>query len=205
MNTDTAREDLAFMRSLVQPDEHWQRNFGEIYAAAGACYGGQMMMHGLQTFGLIPAVGLPALAVGFGPTLLLLVLVFWISRRNRASAIGGISSRTVRSVFSAIGIANFALIAIFASVAIREHSFTIWLIYAPVVLVTQGAAWLTAFMLRRKVWFGLVAAGWFATGIGMALAIQDDLRWFILIGGVGFFAFMLAPGLVMMRRAAHAA
>jgi hypothetical protein len=204
MNTDTAREDLAFMRSLVQPDEHWQRSFGEIYAAAGACYGGQMIMHALQTFGLIPGEGLPALAVGFGPTVLLLALVAWISRRHRGAVIGGISSRTMRSVFSAIGLANFVLIAIFASIAIRERNLTIWLIYTPVVLVTQGAAWLTAFMLRRKGWFGLVAAGWFAIGIGMALAIED-LRLFILIGGVGFFAFMLAPGLVMMRQAARAA
>jgi hypothetical protein len=204
MNTDTAREDLAFMRSLVQPDEHWQRNFGEIYAAAGACYGGQMILHGLQTFGLIPNDGPPALAVGFGPTVLLLLLVVWIVRRHRGEAIGGISSRTVRSVFSAIGLANLALIVMFASVAIRQHNLTIWLLYTPVVLVTQGAAWLTAFMLRRKLWFGLVAAGWFAIGVGMGLAIED-LRLFILIGGVGFFAFMLAPGLVMMRQAARAA
>jgi hypothetical protein len=38
----------------------------------------------------------------------------------------------------------------------------------------------------------------------MGLAIED-LRLFILIGGVGFFAFMLAPGLAMMRQAARAA
>jgi len=204
MNKDTAREDLAFMRALVQPDEHWQRNFGEIYAAAGGCYGGQMILHGLQTFNLILSEGLPALLVGFGPTVVLLALVLWISRRHRGQTIGGINSRTVRSVFSAIGIANFALITMFASVAIREHSITIWLLYAPVVLVTQGAAWLTAFMLRRKAWFCVVALGWFATGIGMAEAIPN-LRWFILIGGVGFFAFMLAPGLVMMRQPGRAA
>lgn len=200
MNKDTAREDLAFMRALVQPDERWQRNFGEIYAAAGACYGGQMILHGMQTFDLIPSVGLPALLVGFGPSVLLLVLVVWIGRRYRGAVIGGVSSRAMRSVFSAIGVANFALVAIFASVALREHSLTIWLIYAPVVLVMQGAAWLTAFMLRRKAWLGIVAAGWIATGVGMAVAIQD-LRWFILIGGIGFFAFMLTPGIVIMRQA----
>jgi hypothetical protein len=200
MNTDTAREDLAFLRSLVQPDELWQRNFGEIYAAAGACYGGQMILHGLQTFNLIPSGGPPALLVSFGPTVLLLAAVLWISRRYRGAAIGGISSRTMRSVFSAIGMANLALIAIFASVALREQNIKIWLIYAPVVLVMQGACWLTAFMLRRKAWFAVVAAGWFAIGVGMAAAIED-LRTYILIGGIGFFAFMLAPGLVMMRQA----
>ena len=57
MNTDTAREDLAFMRALVQPDEAWQRQFGEIYLACGLCYGGQMLMHAGQMAGLVPYDG----------------------------------------------------------------------------------------------------------------------------------------------------
>jgi hypothetical protein len=204
MNTDTAREDLAFMRALVQPDEGWQRGFGEVYAACGACYGGQMIMHGLQGFGLIPDTGLPAILVGAGPSVLFLALFLWISGRNRMPSAGGVTSRAVGSVFGAIGLANFALIAIFASVAWREHNIKFWLIYPCVVLVMQGAAWLVAYMLRRQGWFAVVAAGWFATGLGMAFAIED-LGWFILIGGLGFFAFMLAPGLVMMRQARGAA
>lgn len=204
MNTDTAREDLAFLRSIVQPDERWQRGFGEVYAAAGACYGGQMLMHGLQGFGLIPNTGAPSLLVGAGPSILFLALFIWISRRNRMRAAGGTTSRAVGAVFGAVGLANLALIAIFATTALREHSLKIWLLYPCVVLVLQGAAWLAAYMLRRKPWFGLVAAGWFATGVGMGLTI-DSLGWFILIGGVGFVAFMFIPGLVMMRQAERAA
>jgi hypothetical protein len=199
MNTDTARDDLAFMRALVQPDEAWQRGFGEVYAAAGLCYGGQMVMHGLQGFGLIPGGGFPAIVVGAGPSVLFLAMFIWIGRRNAMSAGGGVTSRAVGSVFSAIGLANFALIAIMASVAWREQSIKIWLIYPCVVLVMQGAAWLVAYMLRRKAWFALVAFGWFATGIGMAAAIEN-FGWYILVGGLGFFAFMLAPGVVMMRQ-----
>jgi hypothetical protein len=199
MNTDSAREDLAFLRALVQPDERWQRGFGEIYAAAGGCYGGQMILHGLQQFSLMPSAGLGAVAIGFGPTVLLGVILLWIVRRNPAASPGGATAKAVRSVFSAVGMTNFALVAIFASVAIREHSIKIWLIYAPVVLVMQGAAWLVAFSLRRRAWLAVIALGWFAVGIGMAAAIET-LRWYILIGGVGFFAFMLAPGLAIARQ-----
>jgi hypothetical protein len=200
MNPDTAREDLAFLRGLVQPDDRWQRKFGETYAAGGLCYGGQMIGHGLQQFGLLASAGPTALLIGFGPTVLFLALLVWIHRGSRAQAAAGVTSRAMNAVFGTIGLTNFAMVAIFASIAIREQSLKIWLIYAPVVIVMQGAAWLAAFMLRRRPWFAVVAIGWFVTGIGMA-AVIDSLGWYILVGGVGFFAFMLAPGVLMMRQA----
>lgn len=199
MNTDTAREDLAFLRALVQPDEGWQRSFGQTYAAAGLCYGVQIILHGLQGLRLMPGDAATSTVVGLGPTVVFLALFVWITRRNRGSGRGGVTSRAIASVFGAVGLANLALIALIGSVAWRERSLTIWLIYPCVVLVLQGAAWLVAYSLRRKGWFALVAAGWFATGLGMALAIETPAA-FILIGAVGFFAFMLAPGLVLMRR-----
>jgi hypothetical protein len=200
MNTETVREDLAFMRALVAPDERWQRGFGETYAACGACYGVQMIMHGLQGFGVIPGEGLPALLVVTGPTVVFIALLTWISVRTGRPIGGGLTSRAVGSVFGAIGLANLVLMALIGSIAWREHNLKIWLVYPCVVLVMQGAAWLVAYMLRRKPWFGLVAAGWFAVGLGMGFAIENP-GWFILITGAGFIAFMLAPGVVIMRQA----
>jgi hypothetical protein len=205
MNPDTAREDLAFLRGLVQPDEKWRRGFGESYAAAGGCYGMQMVLHGLQQFGLVPSTPLPSLLIGAGPTVVFIALLIVIFRRNPWRPVGGgVTSRAVGAVFSAIGMANLFLIAMFAATALREHSLKIWLLYPCVVLVLQGAAWMVAWTLRRQAWFAVVAAGWFVTGLAMGLAIEA-MRWFVLLGGIGFFAFMLIPGLVMMRqaRAAH--
>lgn len=201
MNPDTAREDLAFLRGLVQPDERWRRGFGESYAAAGGCYGVQMVLHGLQGLGIVPATSLLSTLVGVGPTVLFILLLIVIFRRNGwRPAGGGVTSRAVGAVFSAIGTANLFLIAMFAATAFREHSLKIWLLYPCVVLVLQGAAWMVAWTLRRQAWFAVVAVGWFVTGLGMGLAIED-MGWFILLGGIGFFAFMLIPGLVMMRQA----
>lgn len=200
MNTDSAREDLAFLRGLVQPDEAWQRGFGESYAAAGVCYGAQMIGHALQQFGVIPGDGPAGLLVGAGPSVVFVLLLILINRRTRLPprAKGGVTSRAVGAVFSAIGTANFFLIAIFATAALREHNLKIWLLYPCVVLIMQGAAWMVAYALRRRGWFALVATGWFVTGLAMGLAIED-IGWYILIGGIGFFAFMLAPGLAMIR------
>jgi hypothetical protein len=64
-------------------------------------------------------------------------------------------------------------------------------------------AWMVVYALRRRAWYGVVAVGWFGTGVGMALAIHNAAA-FIAIGGAGFIAFMLVPGWVMMRQPATA-
>src|SRR5579862_5956217 len=88
MNADSARDDLAFMRSLVEPTDHWQRQFGETYSAAGLCYCVQMLLHGGQLLGLVQPDGLVGIAIGLGPTLAFLALLVWIIRRNRQPPLG---------------------------------------------------------------------------------------------------------------------
>ncbi|WP_372783763.1 hypothetical protein [Phenylobacterium sp.] len=204
MNTDSARDDLAFMRALVEPTDDWQKQFGETYSAAGLCYCVQMLLHGGQFFGLAPAGGPVALAIGLGPTVVFLGLLIWIIRRNRSGAAGGATSRAVGSVFGAVGATNLALVLVIGSVAWRWHSLGVWLIYPCVVMILQGLAWLVAYMLRRKSWLALVAIGWFATGFAMAIFI-DNMGGFVVAAGVGMFAFMLLPGLFMLRQSRRSA
>lgn len=199
MNADTARDDLAFMRALVQPSDTWLKQFGETYSAAGLCYCVQMLLHGGQFLGLAPGRGPVALAIGFGPTVVFLALLVWIIRRNGAQPGGGATARAVGSVFGAVGLTNLALVLIIGSVAWRWHSISTWLIYPCVVMVLQGLAWLVAFMLRRQRWLLVVAVGWFATGLAMA-AFIDAPAGFVISAGVGMFAFMLVPGLYMLRQ-----
>jgi hypothetical protein len=199
MNADSARDDLAFMRALVEPTDNWQKQFGETYSAAGLCYCVQMLLHGGQFFGLAPASGPAALAIGLGPTVVFLALLVWIVRRNPTRPGGGTTSRAVGSVFGAVGATNLALVLAIGSVAWRWHSLGAWLIYPCVVMILQGMAWLVAFMMRRKGWLALVALGWFATGLAMA-AFIDNPAAFAIAAGAGLFAFMLLPGLFMLRQ-----
>ncbi|HEX2817336.1 MAG TPA: hypothetical protein VHN39_13140 [Phenylobacterium sp.] len=199
MNVDSARDDLAFMRALVEPGDAWQKQFGEAYSAAGLCYCVQMLLHGGQFFGLVPPSGPIALTVGLGPTVVFLLLLIWIIRRNPRPAGGSATSRAVNSVFGAVGFTNMALILTIGSIAWRWHSINTWLIYPCVVMILQGLAWLVAYMLRRRPWLAGVAAGWFATGVAMAYFI-DNPAGFVISAGVGMFAFMLAPGLFLLRQ-----
>jgi hypothetical protein len=199
MTPTSAQDDLAFMRSLVDTTGSFQRSFGEAYFAAGLCYGVQMLLHAAQWMGWI-GDGPIGLVIGLGPTVVFLGLLAWIIVRGRHEPSGGsFVSRAVGALFGAAGVANLALVAVIGSVAWREQSLTIWLIYPCVVLILQGMAWMVVYALRRRAWYGVVALGWFATGVAMGLAI-DDPPAFIGIGGAGFIAFMLVPGWAMMRR-----
>lgn len=201
MTPTSAQDDLAFMRALVERPGNFQRSFGEAYFAAGLCYGVQMLLHAAQSGGWIadgPTIGL---TIGLAPTVVFLALLAWIIHRHRGEASGGsVVSRAVGAVFAATGLANLVLICVIGSVAWREQSITIWLIYPCTVIVLQGMAWLVLYALRRRIWFAVVGLGWFATAIGMGLTVTTPAA-FIAISGLGFLAFMLVPGLVMMRQA----
>lgn len=204
MNAETARDDLAFLRALVEPDDRWQKQFGQVYTAAGGCYCAQMLMHGGQFLGLAPTSGPVALAIGLGPTVVFLALLIWITTRGGAApaAGGGSTARAVGAVFAAVGLANLALILSIGSIAWRWHSIPTWLIYPCVVMILQGMAWLVVYMLRRRGWLAAVALGWFATGIAMAAYI-DNMAGYVISAGAGMFAFMLLPGLYVLRQASR--
>ena len=200
-NTKSIGEDLAFLRALAEGGDGNYRGLAEGYLAAGIIYGGQMLFHAAQGLGLAPQSGALALAGGIVPTIVFAVVLTFIVSRNKGAAQGGVVAKSVGAMFAAVGLANLALIAVIGSVALREHSLTIWLIYPCTVFVLQGAAWLAAFMLRRRVWLGLVAAGWFATGVAMAVSIEF-MPGFILFAALGLFGCMALPGYLMLRQTA---
>ena len=204
MNADpkSALDDLAYMRALVEAPGAFQRSFGEAYFAAGLCYGLQMLAHAGQEIGWLPGEGLAALLIGIGPTVVFLGLLTWVIVREQTSRrpAGGAVAKAIGAVLGAIGIANLVLVFVVGIVAWRAGSLTIWLIYPCVVMVLQGAAWLVIYALRRRAWFGAVALGWYVTGSVMAVGVAyENFTLFIGAAGLGFLAFMLVPGWIMMR------
>ena len=198
-DSQSARDDLAFLRALVGDDESAQsRSFGEAYFAAGLIYGGQMLLHAMQAMGWFGNSGLVALAIGIGPTLVFIPVIVWFHMRHRANPVRGSIGRAVGAVFAVVGAANVVLIAVIGAVAWREGSVTTWLIFPCAVFVLQGAAWLFAFAMRRRPWLAAVAAGWFVCAIAMALTVTM-IGYFILSAGLGLWLCMALPGWLMLR------
>lgn len=191
-------EDLAFMRALAGGDgTNFLRNFGEVYFAAGLCYGVQMIGHGAQlAFGWFND-SLTGAILGLGPTAVFLLLLVWLNRRSGGHAPSTIS-KAVGAAFGAVGVANIVMVVVVGLQAWRMQSLQVWLIYPCIVMALQGAAWMVAGMLRRRGWMGLVAAGWFATAIAMGAAIPN-MAAYITALAAGTLLFMLLPGYAMMR------
>ena len=200
MDTDvrTAQDDLAFLRDLVERTDHTTAAWAQGYFAAGLIYGGQMLMHAGQLFGLLPGAGLGALAIGFGPTLLFLPIIVWINWRHHSDRPPPAVARAIAAAFGAGGASTVALLVIVGWSALREHSLEVWLIYPAAVFVLQGAAWLVTFAMRRRAWLGLVAAGWFGFAIAMGLT-TDRIGLYVLFCGLGIWSCMALPGWLMLR------
>ncbi|HLY80435.1 MAG TPA: hypothetical protein VKQ70_13720 [Caulobacteraceae bacterium] len=199
-DTQAIRDDLAFLRGLVQRSDDFLKTLGRTYFAGGACYLVQTLLGLAQSRGWIPTTnGLLDLAIGIGPTAAFVIALVVLLPRGGRNAASGQADRAIGAFFGAIGLSNFALIAVIGAVALREKSFTIWLIYPCTVFIFQGAAWLTMFALRRQVWTGLVATIWFACAIGMGWNI-GDMTLFAVFASLGLLAGMAAPGAWLMTR-----
>ncbi len=202
MNSDaqSARDDLAYLKSLVGEDENaTTRVLGEAYFASGLIYGGQMLLHAAQALGWIPQTTFAGLLIGLGPTVLFIPVITWVVLRNKTNQTSGIVGRSIGTVFAIVGVANVFLMLVIGAVAWRERSLPTWLIYPCCVFVLQGAAWLFAYAMRRRAWFLLIAAGCFGCAIAMALSVTS-IVYFGLFVGLGLWLCMALPGFVMMRR-----
>jgi hypothetical protein len=216
MNADTQslKDDIAFLRALVQAGDDGMRAFGQGYFAAGVIYTGQVLLGVGQGMGLLPNSGLGGLAIILGPTAVFIAVIVWITRRNGAEPPSlflslalprrrereppSPTARALGTVFGATGLANFALIAVIGAVALREKSFTTWLIYPATVFILQGTAWFVSFCLRRRAWHAVLALFFIAMAVGMGLTAQDpDL--YIVFVTLGLFFGMAVPGFILMR------
>lgn len=203
----SVQDDLAFLRGLAEGSQ--ERGGlgvagGALYGAAGLLYGLQSLIYVVQERGLIGLGGLGNLILAWAPTVIFLVLMTIVIIKDRKSPQRGVTNRAVNAAFQATGVANLALIIVFAAAASRHNDFHYWLFHPAVVFILQGAVWQVIYVLRRRMWMLIVALGWLVSGVAMGLLIEQA-GLYLLIASFGLFAFMAAPGFYMMRQAMRSA
>jgi hypothetical protein len=187
------------MRALVAEDGSHNRNFGFIYLIAGVLYGAQCLLNWALLVTDAQVSPLVWMLVGWLPTLLFLIMIFHNSWKNRANPYGtGTTKRAVGAAFTGAGMANLVLALIFGWVAYQKRDWSIWLLFPLVVCALQGAIWLATAILRRHIWHGANAIGWFVSAIVLGLFI-DNIPAYVLSLGVALLAFMALPGLLIFR------
>lgn len=201
---ETARDDLAYMRSLVSGGSALQATIGEAFTWAGALYGVQCLLHWLQTLHLMPEEGLGALAIVVVPTVAFCVILGIIIWKDRKKPPAGASARALNAVFQGAGLANLVMAFVFAYGAHKSESFGLWLYHPIVVCMFQGVAWYVAWNIMRQSWLGLVAAGWFVTTVALGITVFGDIGTYLLILGVALIVCMALPGAIIWRGAKKA-
>jgi len=200
---ETARDHLAYMRSLVGGTERMQATIGEAFFWAGSLYGAQCGLHVLQVAGLAPQTGLPALLIAWLPTVIFCAVLTVIIWKDRKAPKGGPAARALGAVFQGAGLANLVMAFVFAYGVHKFETPGLWLYHPVVVCMFQGVAWYAAWAILRRPWLGLVSAGWFAATVGLGIVI-GDVGWYLGILSVSLIVLMAIPGWVIWRSAKRA-
>jgi hypothetical protein len=192
-------EDLAFLRALAEGGDESQRGTGAALVAGGVLYAIQCFVSSAQAYGWLvlsdAQSGLFAAAI----TIAFLIAISWITWKNRKASRGGVMARALGAAFASAGTATIAMLCVFANVALREKSLDIWLLYPCAVFALQGAAWMVAWFLRRRLWLGAVALGWLISSVALSWTIGSAS--YPLVAGFALLLFMAVPGAIMMRPA----
>jgi hypothetical protein len=205
VKAQTAQDDLAYMRTLVEQGGRPRMAGALIYMAAGLIYGTQTLILWGPAAGLFQMSGQATWAVIIGASALFVAVMIWLSARERKTTQASVSTgaRALNAAFGGAGLANIALVAIFGVNAWRQQDYRIWELYPCVVFVLQGAAWFVAFVLRRKAWMLTVSLGCLATATVMGLLVGTST--FVLVAALACFAWLAAPGAILARAARRAA
>lgn len=199
----SAEDDLAFMRAIAQGDARPSLTLAVCYLAGGLLYGLQTLFHLGQAAGLINWPELANLAFVVLISASFLTVLVWAvlkDRRDGVSNRGPLAARTLSAAFSATGMANGAVIIIFAVGAVRDQDFGVWLYYPAIVFALQAAAWFMAWTLKRKGWMLATALGGWAAAVALGVLVRDPVL-YLAVCAVALFMLFALPGWVMFRGA----
>jgi hypothetical protein len=195
-SVEAARNDLAFMKAVVEDRGPLPALFGAHMLAPGLIYGANFILIWAIWAHLVPwphawrdwtwAPG----AIVYAP------IVTMLSRRK----IGlGPSGRTFAAAGAAFALMVWATLAVIATAQAASGDPAVWMLWPPMVFVLYGGAWSVVCMVRRTVLNGLVALGCFATAVTAAACMKAPEAWLVL--GAGALLFVAGPGAAIIRRA----
>ena len=186
----SARNDLAFMKSVIEDRGPLPWFFGAHLFAVGTIFGLNLLAGAVVVWPSAIWSWLPA-------TLVYVPVWFLINARSDYGAMGP-SARVFGAVWMAVFLMTLTIVASLI-VADIETRVTYALIWPSIACALYGGAWTVGALIRRRGWMALVALGCFATAIACAAFVGRPQM--LLVLGVALLAVFAAPGLVLMRLA----
>lgn len=194
--------DLAFLRSIVEGGGKPSITMAIVYLAGGLLYGLQCLFHIGQIIGVVNWPGLANLAFILAINLAVCAAIVWAVIRDKSDGVsrGPLASRVLNAGFSSAGMVNLAMVIIFGVGAARDGDFAIWLYYPAVVFGLQAAAWVVAWVLKKKVWMLATAIGGWVTAVALGLLVRQ-VDWYLGVCTAALFLLFALPGWIMLRDA----
>ena len=178
----TPEADLAFMRSIVEGSGRPPMTLAVCYLAGGLLYGLQCLFHVGQVLGLIRWPDPANLAFVVGISVAFLAILTWAILKDRKagpSNRGPLATRVTSAAFSATGMANAAVVIVFA---------------------LQAAAWYVAWVLKKKGWMLAVSLGGWVTAVALGVLVRQPMA-YLGVCTLALFLLFALPGWVMFRDA----
>jgi hypothetical protein len=208
-DTQSARDDLAFLRGLV--DEDWRPGawaFGAIYVSLGAALVAHVLISWAAAAGYLPLRGMALMATYVVLYTVASFVWTWIGRlvrresQRRAAQAGSVKGRAGGAVLVSAFVGHLVMLVVLVIVAVRQQN-GVFLELAPLVLFTlQSVVWFVLHAMRRERWQLVVGWGWLLAVIGLAPLVGTS------VFGLGVAAtaivLMIFPGVYMMRAARKA-
>ncbi|WP_333590621.1 hypothetical protein [Brevundimonas sp.] len=194
--------DLAFLRSIVEGGGKPSITMAIAYLAGGLLYGLQCLFHIGQIIGVVNWPGLANLAFILAINLAVCAAIVWAVIRDKSDGVsrGPLASRVLNAGFSSAGMVNLAMVIIFGVGAARDGDFAIWLYYPAVVFGLQAAAWVVAWVLKKKVWMLATAVGGWLTAVALGLLVRQS-EFYLYVCTAALFLLFALPGWIMLREA----
>jgi hypothetical protein len=197
-DTQSLKDDLAFLRDLTQDSGKGLARDGFALAAVGVTFGVVTLIYWLMYAG--PLSG--ALVMGWGlwaAGVVVMIAAILIANRQLPPAAGS-ASRALSNAWSGVGISNTAGGLGLVAAGWRLHDAAFVLATFPILLFSlYGAAWSVAYAVKRLNWFAWISTGCFAAAIAEGLLYKSPHQWLVL--SVGLFLLVGLPGLVILKKA----
>lgn len=195
--TQTAREDLAFLRGLAEDRGPIPAQVGHHFVAVGLIFGINVLWFAGAKAGIFPMP--PGESFwGWGPgTLLYIPYSLWFFRRYRGITPGP-TLKTFGFAWSAMGMMTLAIVTVILVAGARtgQSFIPIW---PPIALALYGGVWWIIALVRRDRGDGIVAIGCFLFAVLAALVVGTPAMFAVL--GAGLLLFFGGPGVRIMLKA----
>jgi hypothetical protein len=195
------RDDISFMRSLVEAGRNKPIMGGSILAAGGATYTAAALLNwlieirGLASFWTSSAIWWGASAI------FLVVHRILVARMRTSSSIPGTASFAFGIAWIGSGIACIASVVIASILFLRFHDPIVFAQLGPTLFCFYGMAWFTSSALARQYWMLVVAIASFATGLLIALLPPSPSQ--PLVYALAIVCLTVVPGVYLMQREPH--